>query len=177
MEENISIDRDDVKILCPLCESMNCFQEEHCEQNGAIINSWLCMSCGYTSLSTYKNHSKMLKIILNSSPQIIVNLKKYDDKRHVWWFPSIINIPNKGILYPEGSSTDWQWVYAPTVLISEDEQKNYPIPSQDGKFYDSRLAVEQSKRFKPTEFYLAIKEMGAIVDLGNKIDINNLVQG
>jgi ribosomal protein L37AE/L43A len=155
----MEVDRDDMKILCPFCNSMNCFQEEY-----KTTKSWLCMNCGYTSLNLYKNHSSELKEILNSSPQLIIDLKKYDEERQIWWFLSVINIPNKGILYPEGTPEIWEWVYAPSVPIPEEERKDYPIPNQDDRFYDSRLAIEQSQRFPSDQFYNAIKEMGAIVD-------------
>ena len=33
-----------------------------------------------------------------------------------------------GIIYPDGLPNDWNWKFAKVVEVSEEEQKNYPIP-------------------------------------------------
>lgn len=153
------LETEEKRVQCPICEGFNCLEEQYEE-----IQTWLCTDCGYHSNSSYKNFSKELKSVLSTSPQLVVDLKKFDDERSIWWFPTIINMPLKGILYPDGTVDEWQWLYTPIVDIPESERQNYPIPGKDGEFFEKRLAEEKARRFKKDDFFSALKAMGAILD-------------
>lgn len=155
----VKFSMNDKKIQCPHCDSINCFEEEVNE-----IKSWMCMKCGFMSNELYKESSNELKQIEMTSPNIIQDLKFYDEKRQVYWFPSIVNTI-KGMIYPEGSKNKWYWAYAPVVEIPDEEKENYPIFNKPGKYHTSRLAIEHKKLFEPNDFYSALKEMGAIIEL------------
>ena len=59
--------------------------------------------------------------------------KKFDDKRKIVWLPSVLNMGDRGIIYPEGSDTsDWHWKFASTKQLKEEERKDYPIPEKEG---------------------------------------------
>ena len=75
------------------------------------------------------------------------------------WFPSVINMGEKGIIYPEGSLNDWNWYYAKVIEIPKEDREKY-----DG--HEKRLDVENSKKFGQFEFMEACKSMGIIKDNG-----------
>jgi len=158
------------KITCPFCESTNCFEEEYQSQakNAPMIQSWMCMRCGYTSTSGYKKHSKALREMLKSSPKLIVDLKKWDDERNIYWFPAIVTIMSKGMLHPDGEVETWKWKYIPVVKIGEDEKEKYRIPGTEGDdencFLKNRFAVEKAQMFEKQDFGSALKAMGAIIN-------------
>ena len=58
------------KIRCPVCISLNWFETE---TNG--ISSYLCLRCGMTTNSHFKDGSPQLKSALEKSPEIIQSLQ------------------------------------------------------------------------------------------------------
>jgi len=140
------------KVKCIACGNVTALEETY--QN---ITSWLCVECGYTSNTGLVEDSMELKL----SPKTIQTLKIHDKKRNIYWIPSVVNIPSKGMLFPESYGKNIIWLYVPMVDIPEKEQKNYPIPDTENKFYKKRLDIEQTKKF--TRFYDGLKEMGAII--------------
>lgn len=160
------------KVQCPLCDSNNCFEEEYPRsqaKNAPMIQSWMCMRCGYTSTSANKKHSKALREVLKTSPKLVVDLKKWDDERNIYWFPAIVTIMSKGMLHPDGEVDSWQWKYIPVVPIEDSEKEKYRIPGTEGDgencFLKNRFAVEQAQTFEKEDFSSALKAMGAIVEL------------
>ena len=160
----------DKKVNCPFCDSKNCFEEEYPRYHtpkSQMVQTWMCMKCGYSSSSLYKKHTKELKELLNTSPQLVIDLKKWDDSRQLYWFPSIITIMSKGMLYPDGDKDFWQWNYIPVVEILEEEKEKYRIPGSTGDdescFLKHRFAMELCQTFEQHDFKEALRAMGEIV--------------
>ena len=124
--------------------------------------SYLCMKTGYSTNSKMKIGSDELTSELERSPELIKAIQFYDEERDLVWIPTIMNIPGKGMVFPEGNLEKWGWSVAPIVDIPEDEQKNYPIPGKDGEFYTNKLDIENCKRFKKNEFDKALIDMGVL---------------
>lgn len=149
------------KIICPVDGGGNCFHERLAE--GDVYMSF---DCGFASNSHYKIGSEAIKKVLESAPQLVKDLAFDDKSRGIVWIPSVIQIPGKGIVFPDGVSTEkWGYRYAPEVEIPEDEQKDWPIPGRDGKYYTSRVDMEQSTPYKWDEFRDAIANLGLVKDL------------
>ena len=142
------------KIKCPHCGSDNCFAEPHGE-----IESKLCMGCGMT-YSGIKKGSDLEKEMDSKSPKIIKELKKTAGEEV--WYPSTIQIRNKGMIFPVGTATDWKWACAKVVSIPLFERMNFPIEGREGEYYETRLDVESAKEFTSGEFIGACKELGLV---------------
>ena len=145
----------ETKIECPVCKSKNCF-----ESIDKGVTSYLCLRCGYTSNSLLKQGSDSLEKIMKTTPQLAKDLQVYDYTREIYWIPTVINMGDRGIIYPEGTTGNWKWRYAKVVDISEELQNDYPIPGTDGEYYTTMLDVENAEEFKSTEFLKACKSMG-----------------
>ena len=145
----------ETKIDCPVCKSKNCF--ESIEEN---ITSYLCLSCGYTSNSLLKENSESLAKVLETTPQLVKDLQVYDFTREIYWLPTVINMGDRGIIYPEGTTDSWKWKYAKVVDVPKESQKKYPIPNKDDEYYKTMLDVENAEEFESTEFLEACKAMG-----------------
>ncbi len=144
------------KIKCPVCKSKaQCFDEYVVEDN---FHSYLCFKCGYTSNSKFTYGSDELLSSLEASPQLIVELQIADWERDIVWIPSVLNMGEKGIIFPEGTYEDWSWKYAKVVDIPEEERVNY-----DGQ--EKRLDVESANIYGQHEFLKACKDMGIVKDL------------
>ena len=144
------------KIKCPVCKSKaQCFDEYVVEDN---FHSYLCFKCGYTSNSKFKYGSDELLSSLEASPKLIIELQIADWERDIVWIPSVLNMGEKGIIFPEGTYEDWSWKYAKVVDIPEEERVNY-----DGQ--EKRLDVESANIYGQHEFLKACKDMGIVKDL------------
>jgi len=149
----------ETKITCPVCRSQNCFEQEM-----ESLKSYLCVGCGYTSNSLYTKDSKELKQMLTTTAELIRNLEFYDEERKLFWYPTVIRVADKGMIFPEGDENDYHWAFAPVVEIPKEEQEKYPIPGADGELYESRLAVEQRQTFDKNDFIGACNAIGIVVE-------------
>ena len=146
------------KCPCDLDTHNNCFVEK-AEIEGKPFESYMCFKCGMTSNSYLAFDSEKLEEYTKSHSKLMNDLKIVDEKRGVVWFPSVINMGEKGVIYPDGELTDWYWYYAKVVEIPEDERENY-----DG--HERRLDVENAEKFGQFEFTEACQSMGIIKDNG-----------
>ena len=129
-----------VKITCPVDGLGNCFHERLKEGD-----TYMSFDCGYASNEHYKIGSEAVENVLSKAPQLIKDLAFDDNARGIVWIPSVVQIPNKGIVFPDGETKDkWGYRFAPEVEIPEDEQSDWPIEGKDGEFYGHRLDMENS---------------------------------
>jgi len=147
-------------IDCPLCyDKDTCFEDIQ-----EKFKSYMCFNCGFMSSSYYtkdtvKEAEGMVKLV--------DELKSFDEERQIWWYPSVLNMGPKGIIFPEGNSGNWVWKYAEVVEVPKEEQKQYPIPGKDGEFYTEKLDVENAKSYGQYEFLQACKDMGIAMEVPN----------
>ena len=147
------------KTECPCdLKSKNCFVEQT-EIEGKPFESYICFQCGMTSNSYLAFDSDKLEEYTKSHSKLMNDLKIFDKERDIVWFPSVINMGEKGIIYPEGDRVNWHWYYAKVVDIPEEDRDEY-----DG--HEKRLDVENAEKFGQFEFMEACKSMGVIVDNG-----------
>ena len=147
------------KTNCPLCKELhnNCFLEQT-EIDGEPFESYMCFGCGMTTNSYFSMESEKLEEMVENNTQLMNDLKIMDDERGLIWFPSIVNMGERGLIYPDGKLTDWYWHYAKIVDVPEDERDQY-----DG--HDKRLDLENPQKFGQFEFMGACKAMGILVNL------------
>tara|TARA_Y100001963_G_scaffold62337_1_gene86969 strand:- start:574 stop:1035 length:462 start_codon:yes stop_codon:yes gene_type:complete len=148
-------------IDCPIC-----FNRDTCfEDIQEKFKSYMCFNCGFMSNSMYTKEN--LDKIEESTTQLVNDLKFLDEDRNLYWYPAIVNMGPKGIIYPEGSIKKWNWKFAKVIEVPEELQKRYPIPGKDGEFYKERLDVENAKEYGQYDFMDACKDMGITVDQPN----------
>ena len=142
-------------IDCPICYNTDqCFEDK---QEG--FNSYLCFSCGYMSSTHYEIDSLALIDNLKKSPKLVQDLGIIDKERDIVWFPSVINMGQKGMIYPEGKPESWFWKYAEVVDVPEEER------SKHGG-HDKKLDLEGAHTYgQKTGFLEACKSMGLTKDL------------
>ena len=150
-------------IDCPVC-----YNGDHCfEDQQENFTSYLCFSCGFMSDSRYEVNSIFLDENLKKSPKLVQLAKVEDKGRNIVWFPAVINMGTKGIIFPEGHHKKYVWKYAKVVQIPEEEQEQYPVLDKDGEFYTEKLDVENAQTFGQYEFLAACKLMGITTEIKN----------
>lgn len=141
-------------ITCPRCfNTDNCFEEIQ-----ETFSSYLCFACGFMSDSRYQVGDINLVENLKKSPQLVRESQFEDKTRNIIWFPSVINMGQLGMIYPEGTTDNYVWKYAKVIDISEEERPKY-------NNYSQRLDVDNAETFEQKDFMGACKAMGITKDL------------
>lgn len=146
------------KIICPWCNQLDCYVEKVLD-----IESYLCLSCGYTTTSKHIDGSIDLRKWEQTTAELIKKSKKIDTATKLVWYPSVLNFQSKGIIFPDGTNEEnWQWRVAHVVEVPEAEKSKYPIPGKEGEFYSTRIDLAGSKMFTKADFKNACFELGIL---------------
>tara|TARA_R110000765_G_scaffold353613_3_gene443542 strand:+ start:26 stop:484 length:459 start_codon:yes stop_codon:yes gene_type:complete len=145
---------------CPICyDKDTCFEDTQ-----EKFKSYMCFNCGFMSSSLYtKENADQIQ----NTAKLVQDLKFFDEEREIYWYPSVVNMGPKGVIFPEGDLQNWSWKYVQVISIPEEEQKEYPVPDEDGKFYKDKLDVENAKTYGQYEFMDACKDMGITMEVPN----------
>lgn len=152
------------KIDCPKCASSNCFEEVHTVATNSV-KSYICMGCGFTSTSLNTEDSEYIKNFEETCPELFKDIKFIDPERKIVWYPTVLNFPELGLIFPDGANAfNWVWRAVPVKPVGEDEKEKYPIPGEPGKFYETKADMESSKTFDQKSFTDACKYLKIIVE-------------
>ena len=142
-------------ISCPICYDLDaCFEDTQPD-----FKSYMCFNCGFMSSSYYTKDNKDK---VENTSQLVNDLKFFDEKREIYWYPSVVNMGKLGIIYPEGSVENWGWRFASVIEVDDNEKESYPILNEEGKFYTEKLDVENAMKFGQYEFLKACQSMGIV---------------
>ena len=131
---------------CPLCEekALHVIGDKD-----AKIQQ--CISCGYVTNSSYKGK----KDTCNAWKTLTPDMKKWSKEalNHIW-IPTIMTLPDY-MLYPFDDENDiLKWGLAEMKDIPKEEQEKYPIPGQEGKFYERKYDTDEAVTYE--KFYEAL---------------------
>ena len=137
---------------CPLCgeKGLHILGEESMETQQ-------CINCGFATSVKFRVEGDNVESC-EAYNDLTDEIKGWSQiaNNHIW-IPSFITLPF-GMLYPfNNDSKEMKWAVATMVDIPEDEQKNYPIPGQEGKFYSQKYDTDNAKIFD--EFIYAMHEI------------------
>ena len=152
---------------CVCCGSNACYESQFKLQSG-ILKTWLCMTCGFTTNETMEEKSETLKQAEEHTAEFIKDLKQVHlsfSGKTLAWFPTVITMPEKGMIFPEPIEGDWKWTVVKSITIPEEDRKNYPIPNHDPSkgleaYYKNRMDMENPKRYEKLCFMDAAEELG-----------------
>ena len=142
----------DKLVECKRCSGNACY-EQNIDEN---TTTWLCMGCGFSSSTVMKKGGPGHKNLLETSPELYKDLL-YEDKDELIWAPSTITIPNKGMVFLDGSSTKvWQWAAVKSVEITEEDRKVKKFPKEQ----TTKMDMKNIKYFGQREFMDALEGIG-----------------
>jgi ribosomal protein L37E len=143
----------DKLVVCRKCGSDACY-----EVQGEDIISWSCMGCGFSTNTYMMSNTEIIKEFDTHHPELIKDIK-FTDKEGLVWYPIILNTPEIGIIFPDGTSAkNWKWAFAPAVKIPESEKQNYPVAGAPGKFQEYRIDMKKVKHFDQRNYIGALEE-------------------
>jgi len=161
----------EIKVDCPICfDTHQCFEDTVTQEQDDLaradapkeFKSYMCFNCGFTSNTAYTWDSPDLKKAQLGATQLMNDVAFYDEDRKIMWFPSVLNMGQLGMVYPEGTKNNWVYKYAKVRKLSEEEQQE-----ERYKGHAQILDVDNAITYGQYEFLDACKDMGIIKDLDN----------
>jgi hypothetical protein len=143
----------DNMIDCPLCgEKGACYSIKMNE----FHNTYLCLGCGYQSNDLMKEGEFDFEGYEQELPELYKQMKKVDKECRVW-YPSVVNIQEKGTVFMNGSNVEnARWSAIKNVLLTEEEMEK---PIFKGKTHksDSSSLMDFGKDYLSALEYIQIE--------------------
>ena len=109
---------EDKLVICKYCGSDACY--EHKQQG---ISIWSCMGCGFTTNELMIEGSQLVNETEEVMPELYKDIKFVDDEKKVW-YPTVINIQDKGTIFVNGTDKDtWGWAGIKAVETTDEEKE------------------------------------------------------
>ena len=148
MTDNLSI--------CPKCASDACYVTPINE----FHNGYYCFGCGFQTSDLQTEGEFNFEEYEETLPELFKDLKHKDDKGRVW-YPTVINVHDKGMVFPNGPGKDnWGWAATLAEPVPEEEKQKYPIPGSKDEYYTHRMNKKSLQMFQPNEFIEACDYIG-----------------
>jgi hypothetical protein len=134
-------------IICPRCGSDACYVDEVNQD----IKTYFCYGCGFQTNSLMKEGETFYENQITVLPELYKDLMFKDEEKV--WFPSMINVPTKGMVFANGPSKEqWNWAAVKAVKVTEEDKTKYPIPGKQGEYYEWRMDMATLKEYPEREF-------------------------
>lgn len=106
-------------VTCKRCGGNACY-EQHIDES---TNTWMCFGCGFTTTTVMDKEGEAAATARATSPELYRDLEFVDDK-NLSWFPATITLPEKGMVFLDGSSKEnWGWTAVKAVPLQEGDTK------------------------------------------------------
>ena len=137
-------------ITCDRCSSDACYVQE---VNNEIKN-YMCYGCGFITNSLMKKGERFFEEQFNVLPSLYKELCVEDETTGLIWMPNTINIPDKGMVFAEGTRAEnWSWAAVKAIPMPEDEKEAFKAK---GKDYEFKMDMENMKRFEERDYIEAL---------------------
>jgi hypothetical protein len=145
-------------IVCTRCGSDACYVEEVNQD----IKTYFCYGCGFQTNSLMKEGEPFYEEQAFILPELYKDLFSKDENELVW-MPSMVNIPDKGMIFANGpSKEDWGWAAVKAVKVTEEEKTRYPIPGKKDQYYEFRMAMDTLQMFPESDYMEALSYVGIL---------------
>ena len=141
--------------ICNRCGSDACYVQEVNEQ----VKLHFCYGCGFQANSVMTRDSEFLKEQMETLPELYKELMGEDENGTIW-MPSVVNLPDKGMVFADGtSSQNWRWAAVKAIPMPEEEKAKF---KEKGKEYDYKMDMTTLTHFPEREFMDALTYIGVL---------------
>ena len=146
----------DNMIICDRCGSDACYVQEVNDE----IKIHQCYGCGFMTNSLLKQDSQFFEEQMELLPNLYKELMGEDDDGKIW-MPSTINIPDKGMIFANGTDINsWKWGAVKATPVPEEDKEKYPIPNKKGEYYKHKMDMETLQDFDEKDYIEALDYIG-----------------
>ena len=137
-------------VECTRCGSNACYMQELTPE---IKLHW-CYGCGFTSNTSMKAGDDFLNEQMEILPELYKSLIVEDEEGKIW-IPSVTNIPDKGMIFANGTGpNDWKWTAVLAVPVGEDEKEKFKL--KNGQYAKFRMDMTTQKHFDEKDYMEAL---------------------
>jgi len=140
---------------CNRCGSDACYVQEVNEQ----VKLYFCYGCGFQANTAMTRDSEFLQQQMEVLPELYKELMGEDENGTIW-MPSVVNIPDKGMVFADGpNGQQWQWAAVKATLMSEEEKTKFKAK---GKEYEYKMDMATLTHFPERDFIEALSYIGVL---------------
>jgi hypothetical protein len=140
---------------CNRCGSDACYVQEVNEQ----VKLYFCYGCGFQANTAMTRNSEFLQQQMEVLPELYKELMGEDENGTIW-MPSVVNIPDKGMVFADGpNGQQWQWAAVKATLMSDEEKTKF---KEKGKEYDYKMDMTTLTHFPERDFIDALSYIGVL---------------
>ncbi len=140
---------------CERCGSDACYVQEVNQD----VKLYFCYGCGFQANTAMKRDSEFLQQQMEVLPELYKELMGEDENGTIW-MPSVVNIPEKGMVFADGSNgQNWRWAAVKATLMSEEEKTKF---KEKGKEYDYKMDMTTLQHFSERDFIEALSYIGIL---------------
>ena len=140
---------------CDRCGSDACYVQEVNQD----VKLHFCYGCGFQANTAMKRDSEFLQQQMEVLPELYKELMGEDENGTIW-MPSVVNIPDKGMVFADGpNGQQWQWAAVKAILMSEEEKTKF---KEKGKEYDYKMDMTTLTHFQERDFIEALTYIGVL---------------
>jgi hypothetical protein len=109
----------DALVDCPLCgEPSACYRLPINEFHFA----YTCLGCGFSTNDLMREGEYDVEEYESVLPELYKEIKQVDSEKRVW-YPNVVNIQDKGVVFVSGATVDdWEWSAIKNVKLTEEEK-------------------------------------------------------
>ena len=146
----------DKLVICSRCGGDSCYETEVSPE----VKNYSCFGCGFQTNSLMKKDSPFFDEQIKVLPDLYKELMG-EDVNGLIWMPSMINQPQIGMVFANGTSgNDWKWAAVKAVPIKEEEKEKFK--KKDGTYFEYRMDMTSMKLFDEKDFIEALDSLGLL---------------
>jgi hypothetical protein len=139
---------------CDRCGSDACYIQEVNDK----IKNYMCYGCGFITNSLMKKDEQFFEEQFPMLPSLYKELCVEDEETGLIWMPNTINLPNKGMVFADGTRADnWSWAAVKAIPMPEEEKTQF---KEKGKDYEFKMDMETMKHYPESDFMEALDYIG-----------------
>tara|TARA_B100000768_G_scaffold166074_1_gene169122 strand:+ start:825 stop:1274 length:450 start_codon:yes stop_codon:yes gene_type:complete len=140
-------------IQCPKSGGDLCYKIEVSKD----ITQYMSLSCGFMTNSLMKVGTDFYNEQMILLPELYKDLAWEDDNTKLIWLPNNINVPELGMVYASGASTEeWKWAAVKAKALDEE------ITNKDGSISSYKPDMSTVKYFEERDYIDALSYIGAL---------------
>ena len=144
--------------ICKRCGSDACYTQEVTPE----ITNHFCYGCGFQTNTLMKEGEEFFEQQKELLPELYKDLIHKDEEGQMW-MPSMINVPDKGMVFANGTDfNDWRWAAVKAVVVTEEEKHKYPIKGKKDQYYEFRMDMTTMRSFFEKDFMDALSYIGVL---------------
>ena len=140
---------------CDRCGSDACYVQEVNQD----VKLHFCYGCGFQANTAMTRDSEFLQQQMEILPELYKELMG-EDENGLIWMPSMVNIPDKGMVFADGSrASNWAWGAVKAIPMPEEERAKFKTK---GKDYEWKMDMTTLQHFPERDFIEALSYIGVL---------------